>query len=100
MYNVFAGFNDAETEHRSSADSTPRLDKKAQQKPRPTGKTEAVSDKLGTEFDFTAKYKIYDNLTYMVGAGYLWAGDAFKGNNNANRVSNDYLLMNRISLNF
>jgi hypothetical protein len=61
---------------------------------------ELVSKDLGWELDITAKYKIYDNLTYMLGAGYLWAGDAFKGNNNANRVSNDYLLMNRISLNF
>jgi hypothetical protein len=61
---------------------------------------EIVSKDLGWELDITAKYKIYDNLTYMLGAGYLWAGDAFKGNNNANRVSNDYLLMNRISLNF
>ena len=38
-----------------------------------------VDDKLGTEFDVTATYKIYDNLSYMVGAGYLLTGDYFKG---------------------
>jgi hypothetical protein len=58
------------------------------------------SKKLGWEFDLTAKYKIYDNLTYMVGAGYLWTGDAFKGTSSANSVDNDYLLMNRLSLSF
>ena len=42
---------------------------------------DAVSNKLGTEFDVTATYKIYDNLSYMVGAGYLWTGDYFKGAN-------------------
>jgi hypothetical protein len=59
-----------------------------------------VSKDMGFEFDVTAKYKIYDNLTYMVGAGYLWTGDYFKGTNSANSVGNDYLLMNRLSLSF
>lgn len=38
-----------------------------------------VSDDYGTEFDLTASYKIYDNLTYTAGFGYLWAGDYYKG---------------------
>ena len=42
-------------------------------------KKTALSDELGFELDVTATYKIYDNLTYMVGAGYLWTGDYFKG---------------------
>jgi hypothetical protein len=61
------------------------------------------SKKLGTEFDITASYKIYDNLTYMVGAAYLFTGDAFKGygaNSVDNKVSNDYLLLNKISVSF
>ena len=61
------------------------------------------SKKLGTEFDITASYKIYDNLTYMVGAAYFWTGDAFKGfgaNSAANSVGNDYLLLNRIAVSF
>jgi len=61
---------------------------------------EAVSDKLGTEFDVTATYKLYDNLSYMVGAGYLWTGDYFKLNNAAAKVENDYLLINKLTLNF
>jgi len=64
---------------------------------------ENTSKNLGMEFDVTAKYKIYDNLTYMVGAGYLWTGDYFKGtglNSADNKIGNDYLLMNRLSLSF
>ncbi|MCL5809064.1 MAG: hypothetical protein M1418_11115 [Deltaproteobacteria bacterium] len=55
---------------------------------------------LGWEFDIKASYKIYDNLTYMVGAGYLMAGDYFKGASQSNKIDNDYLLMNRLSLSF
>ena len=59
-----------------------------------------VDDKLGTEFDVTATYKIYDNLSYMVGAGYLLAGDYFKGTNPNKSVGNDYLLLNKLTLGF
>jgi len=38
-------------------------------------------DDYGWELDVTASYKITSNLTYMVGAGYLWTGDYFKWNN-------------------
>ena len=55
---------------------------------------------MGIEFDVTAKYQIYDNLTYMVGAGYLWTGDYFKGALDTNKVGNDYLLMNKLTLSF
>ncbi len=61
---------------------------------------DAVSDKLGTEFDVTATYKLYDNLSYMVGAGYLWTGDYFKGANANAKVDNDYMLMNKLTLSF
>ncbi len=59
-----------------------------------------VDDSLGSEFDITASYKIYDNLTYMVGFGYLWAGDAWKGTSAANETANDWLLMHRLTLTF
>jgi len=59
-----------------------------------------VDDKLGTEFDVTATYKIYDNLSYMLGAGYLMVGDYFKGASASNQVGNDYLLMNKLTLSF
>lgn len=101
IYSTFVGFN-----------ATPKLnmeltllyaerDQAALSRNATTGViTSAVSRELGWEFDATAKYKIYDNLTYMVGAGYLWAGDYFKGASAANKVGNDYLLMNRLSLSF
>jgi len=59
-----------------------------------------VSDKYGWEADVKATYKIYDNLTYMVGAGYLWTGDYFKGSIDNNKVGNDYILLNQLTLNF
>lgn len=55
--------------------------------------------KKGTEFDVSATYSIYDNLTYMVGAGYLWTGDNFKTAVNAT-TNNDYLLINKLTLSF
>jgi hypothetical protein len=60
----------------------------------------AQSKKLGTEFDVTATYKIYDNLSYMVGAGYLWTGDFFKGAAGTTKVDDDYMLMNKLTLSF
>jgi predicted porin len=56
--------------------------------------------KMGTEFDVTATYKIYDNLSYMVGAGYLWTGDFFKFGVPAAKIDDDYMLMNRLNLSF
>jgi len=63
-------------------------------------KTPTIDKDLGWEFDLTASYKIYDNLTYMVGAGYLLSGDYFKGNKPNAVVGNDYLLLNKLSLSF
>jgi len=54
----------------------------------------------GTEFDVKATYKLYDNLSYMVGAGYLWTGDYYKGLNGAAKTDNDYILMNKLTLSF
>jgi hypothetical protein len=59
-----------------------------------------LSKNIGTEFDLSATYKIYDNLSYMVGFGYLWAGDAFKGTNNGATVDNDYLVTHKLTLTF
>jgi hypothetical protein len=36
----------------------------------------------------------------MVAAGYLFTGDYFKGTSSANKVGNDYLVMNQLTLNF
>lgn len=61
---------------------------------------EFVSNNYGNELDVTAEYKIYDNLTYMIGGGYLWTGDYFKGYDSGAAVRNNYLLTHRLTLNF
>jgi len=58
------------------------------------------SAKYGTELDVTGSYKIYDNLTYMVGFGYLWVGDYFRGYDVDAKVKDNYLLTHRLTLNF
>jgi hypothetical protein len=62
--------------------------------------SEYVSDVYGTEVDLTAKYKIFDNLEYMVGAGYLFTGNFFKKNINAAPIDNNYMLFHRLTLSF
>lgn len=71
--------------------------------------TEFNSNKYGYELDLVASYKIYDNLEYMVGAGYFWPGDYFKGCYNSTQglcynfepaLANDYLLMHKLTLSF
>jgi len=58
-------------------------------------------DEYGWEADLTASYKIYDNLTYTVGFGYLWAGDWFKGPAaDPGEVDDTYLVMHRLDLVF
>jgi len=54
----------------------------------------------GTEIDLTATYKITNNLSYMLGAGYLITGDYFKGISDANQINNDYLVINKLTLTF
>jgi hypothetical protein len=95
LYNVFGGFSPTPALKLEAALTYATVAKKSL-----TATTEAVSDKLGTEFDVKATYKIYDNLSYMVGAGYLWTGDYFKGANAAAKVDNDYLLLNQLTLSF
>jgi hypothetical protein len=64
------------------------------------GIKEYVSDKIGTEVDLIANYKIYDNLTYTVGAGYLFVGDYFKGFDSDAKTRDNYLLMHKLTLMF
>jgi hypothetical protein len=67
---------------------------------KPVTNTGWVSKDYGYEADLTATYKIYDNLSYMVGFGYLWAGDFWKGTQALGTVSNDYLLTHKLTLSF
>jgi hypothetical protein len=59
-----------------------------------------VSKKYGWEMDVTMKYKIYDNLEYMIGAAYLFTGDYFKGTNTNVKVENNYLITHKLTLTF
>jgi hypothetical protein len=54
----------------------------------------------GTELDVTLTYKIFDNLSYMIGAGYWWVGDYFKGTSATNKIDDTYLLMHKLTLTF
>jgi len=54
----------------------------------------------GWELDVTGTYKITNNLSYMLGVGYLWTGDYFKGINNSQSTQNDYMLINKLTLTF
>jgi len=59
-----------------------------------------MEEEYGSEFDLTATYKIYDNLQYMVGFGYLWAGDYWKSSTTDNTVDDDYIILNQLKLTF
>jgi len=59
-----------------------------------------VDDEYGMEYDISATYKIYDNLSYMVGFGYLQAGDYFKGDDAANEIDDNYVIVNKLQLKF
>jgi hypothetical protein len=59
-----------------------------------------VGRDYGYELDVSATYKIFDNLSYMIGAGYLWAGDYFKGIDQNVDVTNNYIVVNKLQLNF
>jgi hypothetical protein len=54
----------------------------------------------GTEIDLAATYKITNNLSYMLGVGYLFTGDYFKGSANNRSVVDDYLVINKLTLTF
>ncbi len=54
----------------------------------------------GWEADVTATFKITNNLSYMLGAGYLWTGDYYKGLDGSNKVNDNYMLINKLTLTF
>jgi len=66
---------------------------------------EMADDDYGWELDVTATYSITNNLKYMVGAGYLWTGDYFKGKAKhgspaGHDVDDIYLITNKLTLTF
>jgi hypothetical protein len=60
---------------------------------------DSVGSSYGWEADVTGTYKITNNLSYMLGVGYLFTGDFFK-NVRGPHVKDDYMLINRLTLNF
>jgi hypothetical protein len=61
--------------------------------------TDYVKDKdYGWEIDLTGTYKITNNLSYMLGVGYLLTGDYYRGYDDD--VDNDYMLINKLTLSF
>jgi len=56
----------------------------------------------GYEVDLTATYKITNNLSYMLGGGYFFTGDWYKGVNAAgtNELTNNFLVINKLTLTF
>ncbi len=91
IYQVFAEMAPSDKLAVKASASYAKADEK------PTG---FVDDEYGTEFDVSASYKIYDNLEYMVGFGYLIAGDFYKGTCTTNQIDDTYLLVNKLTLSF
>lgn len=54
----------------------------------------------GYEVDVTGTYKITNNLSYMLGVGYLFTGDYFKGTDSAGKISDNYMVINKLTLTF
>ena len=54
----------------------------------------------GWEADVTGTYKITNNLSYMLGIGYLFTGDYFKGTAPTSQVGDDYMVINKLTLTF
>jgi len=59
-----------------------------------------VGSSYGWEVDVTGTYKITSNLSYMLGVGYLFTGDYFKGTDGASQVGDNYMLINKLTLTF
>jgi hypothetical protein len=54
----------------------------------------------GWEADVTATYKITNNLSYMLGFGYLWTGKYFRADYPELDVEDNYLVINKLTLTF
>jgi len=64
---------------------------------KPTG---VLNNNFGWEVDVTGTYKITNNLSYMLGVGYWFVGDYYKGSSNANTLRDNYMLINKLTLTF
>lgn len=57
-------------------------------------------DDYGWELDMTGTYRITNNLTYMLGGAYFWTGDYFKAGVDSNDLNDNYMIINKLTLNF
>jgi len=64
------------------------------------GGEEYKNDDYGVEVDLTATYKLTNNLSYMLGVGYLFSGDYYKGTSNDNNIEDEYMVINKLTLTF
>jgi hypothetical protein len=62
--------------------------------------TNQISKNIGWEIDVTGSYKITNNLSYMLGVGYLLPGDGYKGATSSTGLNNTYLVINKLTLTF
>jgi hypothetical protein len=58
------------------------------------------SDVYGWEVDVTGTYKITNNLSYMLGVGYMVVGDYYKATSTANNLDNNFIVLNKLTLTF
>lgn len=72
----------------------------ADSKTLPGGAPDAVSNVYGTEVDLVGTYKITNNLNYMLGIGYLFTGDYFKGYDQTASVRDNFIVTNKLTLTF
>ena len=55
----------------------------------------------GYEIDVTGTYKITNNLSYMLGAGYWMVGDYYKGTTSINHdLTDNFMVINKLTLTF
>jgi hypothetical protein len=61
-----------------------------------------ITDKkaYGWEVDVAGTYKITNNLAYMLGVGYLFTGDVYKGYSDGPSLRDDFLVINKLTLTF
>ncbi len=68
------------------------------------------NNSYGWELDVTGTYKITNNLSYMLGVGYWWVGDFYKGGSptiangmndpTVNKLNDEYMIINKLTLTF
>jgi hypothetical protein len=59
-----------------------------------------ASDDYGWEVDVTATYKITNNLSYMLGVGYLFTGDYYEGSAAGQDTQDNFIVLNKLTLTF